>query len=83
MGILTWIVVGAIAGWLGSKVVKGRGSGLLMNIVIGVVGGLLGGWLAGSLLGIHNAISGFNMTTMLVAFGGSVLLLFILKLLRK
>ena len=83
MGLLTWIVVGAIAGWLGSKVVKGRGSGLLMNIVIGVIGALLGGWLAGQLLGIANAISGFNLTTLLVAFGGSVLLLLILRLLRR
>ncbi len=83
MGLFTWIVVGAIAGWLGSKVVKGRGSGLLMNIVIGVIGALLGGWVAGQLLGLSNAITGFNLTTLLVAFGGSVLLLFILKLLRR
>ncbi len=83
MGIFTWIVIGAIAGWLASKVVKGHGSGLLVNIVIGIVGGLLGGWLAGTLLKIPNALSGFNLTTFLVAFGGSVVLLFILRLLRR
>ena len=83
MGLFTWIIVGAIAGWLAGKVMKGRGFGLFGNIVVGVIGALLGGWVAGSLLGMGNAISGFNLTTLLVAFGGSVLLLFILKLFKK
>jgi len=43
MGILTWIIVGAIAGWLAGKVMKGRGFGLLGNVVIGVIGALVGG----------------------------------------
>ena len=83
MGLLTWIIVGAIAGWLAGKVVKGRGMGLLGNIVVGVIGALLGGWLASSLLGLGNALTGFNLTTLLVAFGGSVVLLLILKLFRR
>jgi uncharacterized membrane protein YeaQ/YmgE (transglycosylase-associated protein family) len=62
---------------------KGRGFGLLGNIVIGVIGALVGGWLAGSLLNISNAISGFNVQTILVAFLGSVIVLYIAKLLRK
>jgi uncharacterized membrane protein YeaQ/YmgE (transglycosylase-associated protein family) len=82
MSILTWIAVGLIAGWLASKVVKGHGSGLIPNLIIGVVGALLGGWIAGFLnLGV--SVSGFNWQTLLVAFGGSVLLLLILKLIRK
>ena len=83
MGFFTWIVVGAIAGWLAGKVMKGRGFGLLGNIVVGVVGAFLGGWIAGSILGLGNTISGFNLTTLVTAFGGSVLLLFILKLIKK
>jgi len=83
MGIFTWIVIGAIAGWLASKIVKGHGSGLILNIIIGVVGALLGGWLAGTLLGIGDALTGFNWTTFLVALVGSVLLLFILRLFRR
>jgi uncharacterized membrane protein YeaQ/YmgE (transglycosylase-associated protein family) len=83
MGLLTWIIVGAIAGWLAGKVIKGRGFGLFGNIVVGVIGALIGGWVAGNLLGMGNAISGFNLTTLLVAFGGSVLLLLILKLFKK
>jgi uncharacterized membrane protein YeaQ/YmgE (transglycosylase-associated protein family) len=83
MGLFTWIIVGAIAGWLAGKVMKGRGFGLLGNIVIGVIGALVGGWLAGSLLNISNAISGFNLQTILIAFLGSVIVLYIAKLLRK
>jgi uncharacterized membrane protein YeaQ/YmgE (transglycosylase-associated protein family) len=83
MGLFTWIIVGAIAGWLAGKVMKGRGFGLLGNIVIGVIGALVGGWLAGSLLNISNAISGFNVQTILIAFLGSVIVLYIAKLLRK
>jgi uncharacterized membrane protein YeaQ/YmgE (transglycosylase-associated protein family) len=81
MGILSWIAVGLIAGWLASKVVKGHGSGLISNLLIGVVGALLGGWISGSLLGI--SLSGFNFTTLAIAFGGSVLLLLILKMIRR
>jgi uncharacterized membrane protein YeaQ/YmgE (transglycosylase-associated protein family) len=81
MGILSWIAVGLIAGWLASKLIKGHGSGLIMNLIIGVIGALLGGWISGNLLGI--SISGFNFTTLVIAFGGSVLLLLILKMLRR
>ena len=83
MGILSWIIVGLIAGWLASLVMKGKGSGLIRNIIIGVVGGLLGGWLASAVLKIPDALTGINLTSILVAFGGSVLLLWILRLLRK
>ena len=83
MGLLTWIIVGAIAGWLAGKVMKGRGFGLLGNIVIGVIGALVGGWLAGTLLNISNAISGFNLQTLFVAFLGSVVVLYIGKLIKR
>jgi uncharacterized membrane protein YeaQ/YmgE (transglycosylase-associated protein family) len=82
MGLLTWIIVGAISGWLAGKVMKGRGFGLFGNIVIGVIGALVGGWLAGTLLNISNAISGFNLQTLLVAFLGSVIVLYVAKLLK-
>jgi len=45
MGILSWIVIGLIAGWLSGMVMKGHGFGLVGNIIVGVIGGLLGGWL--------------------------------------
>lgn len=83
MGIFSWFVVGLIAGWLASLVIKGKGSGLISNLIIGVVGGLLGGWLASAVFKIPDALTGINLTTLLVAFGGSVLLLLILRLLRR
>lgn len=57
MSILSWIVVGLIAGWLAGKVM-GSGYGLIGDIIIGVVGGLLGGWIATSLLHIGAEVSG-------------------------
>lgn len=83
MGVLSWIIVGLIAGWLAGLVMKGRGFGLIGNTVIGIIGGLLGGFLASSLFKVANPISGFNITTILVAFLGSIVLMIIVRLLRK
>jgi uncharacterized membrane protein YeaQ/YmgE (transglycosylase-associated protein family) len=83
VGFLTWLIVGVIVGWLAGIVVKGRGFGLIGNIVIGVIGALVGGWLAGALFNISDPISGFNMTTLIVAFLGAVLVLFIARLIRS
>jgi uncharacterized membrane protein YeaQ/YmgE (transglycosylase-associated protein family) len=80
MGILSWIVVGMIAGWLAGLVMKGSGFGLLGDIVVGVIGGLLGGWIATSFLHI-GGLTGINFTSILIAFGGSVVLLLLLRLL--
>ena len=83
MGLLTWIVVGAIAGWLAGQVMKGSGFGLIGNIVIGVIGALVAGWLAGTLFNVPDAISGFNLTTIVVAFLGAVIVLFIARMLKR
>ncbi len=82
MGFLTWLVVGVLVGWLAGIAVKGRGFGLIGNIFIGVIGALIGGWLAGSLFNISDPISGFNLTTIIVAFLGAVLVLFVARLIR-
>ncbi len=82
MGILTWVIVGGIAGWLAGLVMEGQGFGLVGNIVVGVIGALLGGWLAGSFLNIPDPISGFNATTIVVALAGAVIVLFLARLLR-
>ncbi len=80
MGLLTWILVGIIAGWLSGLVMKGRGFGCFGNIVIGVIGAMVGGWLAGALFNVHNAISGLNATTIVVAFLGAVIVLYAARL---
>jgi uncharacterized membrane protein YeaQ/YmgE (transglycosylase-associated protein family) len=80
MGILSWIVVGLIAGWLAGMVMKGGGYGMLGDIIVGVAGGLLGGWIASSLLHIGAGVSGINLESILVAFLGAVVLLVLLRL---
>jgi uncharacterized membrane protein YeaQ/YmgE (transglycosylase-associated protein family) len=81
MGILSWIVVGLIAGWLAGKVMSGGGYGLIGDIIVGVVGGLLGGWIATTFLHIGAGMSGINLESILVAFLGAVVLLVGLRLL--
>ena len=80
MNVLTWIVVGMIAGWLAGVAMKGGGFGIIGDIIVGVVGALLGGFLASKMLNIADPVSGFNLETILVAFLGSVLVIFILRL---
>jgi uncharacterized membrane protein YeaQ/YmgE (transglycosylase-associated protein family) len=82
MGFFTWLVVGVIVGWLAGIAVKGRGFGLIGNIFIGVIGALIGGWLAGALFNISDPISGFNLSTIIVAFLGAILVLFVARLIR-
>lgn len=82
MNILLWILLGAIAGWLASVVMKTRKQqGLLMDIVVGIVGALLGGWIFG-LFGAQG-VSGFNLYSLFVAFVGAVVLLAILRAVRR
>jgi uncharacterized membrane protein YeaQ/YmgE (transglycosylase-associated protein family) len=79
MGILSWIVVGLIAGWLATKVMVGGGYGVIGDIVVGVIGGLLGGWVASALLHISASVDGINLESILLAFAGAVLLLVLLR----
>lgn len=79
MGILTWLVVGAIAGWLADMFVGGSRVGLVGDIVLGIIGAVVGGWLAGKFFGVSGAITGFNPTTFVVAFLGAALVLAIVN----
>jgi uncharacterized membrane protein YeaQ/YmgE (transglycosylase-associated protein family) len=82
MGLLSWIVVGAIAGWLAGQLVKGTGFGCLGDIIVGVVGGLVGGFLASQLFNMPDAVNGFNLGSIVVAFLGAVVVIVIVRLLR-
>jgi uncharacterized membrane protein YeaQ/YmgE (transglycosylase-associated protein family) len=75
MGILSWIVVGLIAGWLAGQVMRGGGYGLVGDIVIGIIGGLVGGYLAGALFGVADAVNGINVLSIVVAFIGAMILI--------
>ncbi len=74
-----FLAVGSIAGWLAGLVMRGRSLGLVLNLVIGVIGAFLGGYLLGILgLGATNVVG-----SIITAFAGAVVLLFIIGMLKK
>jgi uncharacterized membrane protein YeaQ/YmgE (transglycosylase-associated protein family) len=81
MSILPWIIVGLIAGWLAGKVMQGGGFGLIGDIIIGALGGVLGGFIASYFFNVGDPMSGINLPSILIAFGGAVLLLVVVRLL--
>ena len=82
MGILGWIILGGLAGWVASMIAGTNAQqGLLGNIVVGVIGGLLGGFLA-NVFGI-DGVTGFNLWSFAIALVGAVILLWIWKALRS
>jgi uncharacterized membrane protein YeaQ/YmgE (transglycosylase-associated protein family) len=78
MGFLVFIIVGAIAGFLASKVLSGKGMGLIWDIVVGILGAFVGGWLA-SLVGLPVATGTFTIGGILAAFVGAIILLVIFR----
>ena len=75
MGIISWIVLGLIAGFIASKIYVGSGQGLLLDIVLGIVGAVVGGYLF-SALGA-TGVTGFNIWSMIVAIIGAVIVLWL------
>jgi len=80
MGIVYWIVVGLVAGWLAGVVMKGGGYGVLADIVLGMLGGIVGGWLFG-VLGIFPGAG--LVGSILVAFVGAVVLVWITRVIKR
>jgi uncharacterized membrane protein YeaQ/YmgE (transglycosylase-associated protein family) len=78
-GILWWLIVGLIAGWLAGRVMKGGGYGVLADIVLGILGGVLGGWLFGKMgMGATSTIG-----SIIVAFIGAVILVGLTRLVKR
>jgi len=74
MGIIAWLVVGAVAGYLAGFLVKGDESlGVIGHVVLGIVGALIGGFLAGLVTGGNDYITGINVTTIVVAVIGAII----------
>ncbi|MDG2448122.1 MAG: GlsB/YeaQ/YmgE family stress response membrane protein [Saprospiraceae bacterium] len=81
--IIIWLILGAISGWIAGQLMKGRGFGLVGNIVVGILGSFIGGWLGGK-LGIYEAtVGGLSLPSILTSVGGAVVLLFIIGLVKK
>lgn len=80
MGIILWIIFGALVGWIASAIMK-TNEGVFMDIVIGIVGAVFGGWLM-SFFG-QTGITGFNLYSFLVALLGAVVLIGIVRGIRR
>ncbi len=81
MGIILWIIFGALVGWIASLIMKTDSQqGTLLNIIIGIVGAIVGGWLM-SFFG-QSGVTGFNVYSFLVALFGAVVLITGVKFLR-
>ncbi len=80
MGIIAWIIVGAVAGWLAGLIVRGFGFGLLGNIIVGIVGAIVAGWLLPQ-LGVRLGAGWIG--EIINAMIGAVIVLVIIGLLRR
>jgi uncharacterized membrane protein YeaQ/YmgE (transglycosylase-associated protein family) len=81
MSFLAWIVLGLVAGFIGSKIVNKRGEGFFLDIVLGIVGEIVGGWLAG-FFGF-GGVNGLNLYSLVIAVVGAVVVLFVYHAVRK
>lgn len=82
MGWLAWLIIGGVAGWLASIVMKtNRSQGTILDIIVGIVGAFIGGFLF-SLLGAPG-VTGFNIWSLLVAFIGAVVLLGVIRMFNR
>ena len=81
MSYLAWIVLGLIAGFLGSKIVNKTGEGIFLDIILGIVGACVGGWLF-SMFGA-SGVTGLNLYSMLVAVVGAVVVLVVYHAVRR
>jgi uncharacterized membrane protein YeaQ/YmgE (transglycosylase-associated protein family) len=81
MSILAWIVLGLVAGFLGSKIVNKSGEGFFLDIILGVVGAVVGGWLF-SMFGAHG-VTGLNLYSLVVAVIGAIVVLVAYHAIKK
>jgi len=82
MGIILWIIFGALVGWIASLVMKtDPQQGVMLNIIVGIVGAVVGGWLM-NFLG-ESGVSGFNLYSFIVALLGAIIFIALVKVLRN
>jgi len=81
MSYLAWIVLGLLAGFIGSKIVNKTGEGLILDIILGIVGAFVGGWLF-NMFGA-SAVTGLNLYSLLVAVVGAVVVLVVYHAIRR
>ena len=79
MGVILWLIVGALAGWIAGNLMRGGGFGLIGNIVVGIVGAVIGGWMF-HLLGVA---AGGVIGSLITAVVGACVLLFLVSLIKR
>lgn len=84
MGILIWLIVGGVVGWLASIIMRTDGQqGILLNVIVGIVGALLAGFIISPMVGVGTINEGVTIGTFLVSLVGAVILLAIVNLFRR
>jgi uncharacterized membrane protein YeaQ/YmgE (transglycosylase-associated protein family) len=84
MGILIWLIVGGVVGWLASIIMRTDGQqGIVLNVIVGIVGALLAGFVISPMLGVGTINQGVTLSTFLVSLVGAVILLAIVNLFRR
>jgi len=81
MSIFAWIILGLLAGFIGSKLVNKQGEGMFLDIILGIIGAVVGGWLFNKFGAV--GVSGLNLYSLLVAVVGAVVVLLVYHALRR
>jgi len=81
MSLFAWIILGLIAGFMGSKLVNKRGEGLILDIILGIVGAVVGGWLFRTFGG--SGVTGLNIYSLAVAVVGAIAVLLVYHAVRR
>jgi len=81
MSIFAWIILGLVAGFIGSKIVNKRGEGLVLDLVLGIVGAIAGGWLFNTFGA--SGVTGLNLYSLLVAVVGAIVVLVVYHAIRR
>jgi uncharacterized membrane protein YeaQ/YmgE (transglycosylase-associated protein family) len=84
MGILIWLIVGGVVGWLASIIMRTDAQqGILLNVIVGIVGALLAGFIVSPMIGVGTINDGITLASFLVSLVGAVILLAIVNLFRR
>ncbi|MEX2333640.1 MAG: GlsB/YeaQ/YmgE family stress response membrane protein [Pseudohongiella sp.] len=84
MGIIVWLIMGGVVGWIASMIMGNNAQqGILLNVVVGIVGAVIGGWLIGPLLGAGSINDGITIMSFVVSLIGAVILLAIVNAFRR
>ena len=81
MGIIAWLILGLVAGFIGSKIINKSGEGFFFDIILGIVGAVVGGWLF-SFFGAHG-VTGLNIYSLVIAVVGAIVVLVVYHAIRR